>query len=84
MHIFWKYITDGSLKMPCVGIFFKHTKCSLYWNQNKFCKSEQRVDNSNNPAIRQSKFSYKLTFWFFLIENGGKQRSKNTLKVEIN
>ena len=32
----------------------------------------------------QSKYSYKLTFWFILIENRGKQKSKNTLKVEIN
>ena len=27
---FEKYITDSSLKMPCVGIFVKHTLCSLY------------------------------------------------------
>ena len=32
----------------------------------------------------QSKFSYELTFWFISIENGGKQKSKNTLRVEIN
>ena len=32
----------------------------------------------------QSKFSYELTFWFISIENGGKQKSKNTLWVEIN
>ena len=32
----------------------------------------------------QSKFSYASMFWFISIENGGKQKSKNTLKVEIN
>ena len=32
----------------------------------------------------QSKFSYKLMFWFISIENGGKQKIKNTLRVEIN
>ena len=32
----------------------------------------------------QSKFSYELTFWFILIKNSGKQKSKNTLRVEIN
>ena len=32
----------------------------------------------------QSKFSYGLTVWFISIENGGKQKSKNTLRVEIN
>ena len=32
----------------------------------------------------QSKFSYELTFWFMSIENGGKQKSKNTFRVEIN
>ena len=31
-----------------------------------------------------SKFSYELTFWFISNENGGKQKSKNTLRVEIN
>ena len=30
------------------------------------------------------KLSYELTFWFISIENGGKQKSKNTLRVEIN
>ena len=32
----------------------------------------------------QSKFSYELTFWFILIKNSGKQKSKNTFRVEIN
>ena len=32
----------------------------------------------------QSKFTYELTFWFISIENGGKQKSKNTLRVEMN
>ena len=32
----------------------------------------------------QSKFGYGLTFWFISIENSGKQKSKNTLRVEIN
>ena len=31
----------------------------------------------------QTKFSYELTFWFILIKNSGKQKSKNTLRVEI-
>ena len=31
-----------------------------------------------------SKFSYELTFWFISIENDGKQKSKNTLRVAIN
>ena len=84
MHIFWKYFSDSSLKMPCVSIFVKHTLCPLYWNQNKFCKPEQREDNSNILPIWQSKFSYELTFLFISIENGGKQKSKNTLRVEIN
>ena len=32
----------------------------------------------------QSKLSYELTLWFISIENGGKQKSKTTLRVEIN
>ena len=41
-------------------------------------------DNSYNHPMGQSKFSYELTFWFISIENGGKQNSKNTLRVDIN
>ena len=32
----------------------------------------------------QSKLSYELTFWFVSIEDSGKQKSQNTLRVEIN
>ena len=32
----------------------------------------------------QSKFSYGLMFWFIAVENGGKQKFKNTLRIEIN
>ena len=32
----------------------------------------------------QYKFSYELTFWFVLIKNSDKQKSKNTLRVETN
>ena len=32
----------------------------------------------------QNEFSYELTFWFISIENSGKQKRKNTLRVEIN
>ena len=32
----------------------------------------------------QSKFRYAPTFCFSLIKNSGKQKSKNTLRVEIN
>ena len=83
MHVFWKYITDSSLKMTWVGIFVKHTLCSLYWNQKKFCKPEQREDTSYNLQIGQSKFSYELTFRFISIESGGKQKGKTTLRVVI-
>ena len=76
MHIFWKYIIDSSIKMLYVGIFVKHTLCSLYWSQNKFCKQEQKEDNSYNLPMGQSKFSYELTFWIISIENGDKQKVK--------
>ena len=49
-----------------------------------FCNPEQREDNIYNLHIGQSEFSYDLTFWFISIENGGKQKSKKTLRVEIN
>ena len=41
-------------------------------------------DNSYNLLMRQNEFSYELTICFISIENGGKQNSKNTLRVEIN
>ena len=43
-----------------------------------------REDNSYNLTMGQSKFSHELTFWFISNENGGKHKSKNTLRVEIN
>ena len=69
--------------MPWVGIFVKHPLYFLYWNKKKFCKREQREDNSYNLPMGRNKFSYELTFLFISIENGGKQNSKNTLRVEI-
>ena len=51
--------------------------------KKKFCKPEQREDNPYNLPMWQRKVSYELTFWFISIENGGKQKSKNALKVEI-
>ena len=52
--------------------------------KKNICKPEHREDNSYNIPMGQSKFSYELTFWFISIENSGKQKSKNTLRVEIN
>ena len=52
--------------------------------KKKNYKPEQREDNSYKLTMGQSKFSYELTFWFILIKNIGKQKSKNTLIVEIN
>ena len=65
--------------MTCVGIFVKHALCSLYRNQNTFCKPEKREDNSYNLPMGQSKFSYELMFLLNSIENGGKQKCKSTL-----
>ena len=69
--------------MLCVVTLFKHTVYSLYWNQKKFCKSEQREDNSYNLPIGQSKLAM-LTFWFISIVNDGKQKSEISLRVKIN
>ena len=56
--------------MLYVGIFIKHTLCSLYWNQK--------------TSHEQNEFSYGLTFWFISIGNSGKYKSENTSRVEIN
>ena len=50
----------------------------------KNCKPEQREDNSYNLPMGLSKFIDELTLWFISIKNGGKQKNKNTLRVEIN
>ena len=62
--------------MPCGGIFVKYTLCALHWNQNKFCKPEQREDNSYNLTMGQSKFSYELTFWLILIKTVANKKVK--------
>ena len=53
MQIFWKYITGIHSNMLYVGIFVKHTLCSLHWNNNNVCKTEQREANSF-PGVRIS------------------------------
>ena len=70
--------------MSCVGIFCQAHFMLFVLKPIKFCKPEQREDNSYNIPMGESKFSYELTFWFISIENGGKQKSKNTTRVEIN
>ena len=50
--------------------------------KKKICNPEQREDNSYNLPKGQSKFSCELTFWFISIKRGGKQKSKNTVRVE--
>ena len=67
----------------CVGIFVKHSM-PFVLKPKKICKPEQREGNSYNLPMGQSKFSYELMFWFISIENGGKQKSKNALRIEIN
>ena len=49
----------------------------FFVNQNK------REDNFKTSQ-GQNEFSYELTFWFNSIENSSKQKSKKTLRVEIN
>ena len=46
------------------------------FEQNKFCKPEQREDNSYYLPMGQSKFSYELKIWFVSTENGGKQKKE--------
>ena len=44
-------------------------------------ETKRNIVNQNKG---KSEFSCELTFWFISIENGGKQKSKNILRVEIN
>ena len=54
------------------------------WKPEKFCKPEQREDNSYTLPMKQSKFNYELTFLLISAENSGKQKVKNILRVDIN
>ena len=68
--------------MPLAGYFCQAHFMLFVLKPKKFCNPEQREDNSYSLHMGQSKFSYELTFWFISIENGGKQKSKNTLRVK--
>ena len=65
--------------MPCVGIFVKHSFAFSIETKINFVNQ-----NKGSLYKGQSKFSYKLTFWLISIENRGKEKSKITLRVEIN
>ena len=49
----------------------------------EFCKPEQWEDNSYTLPMGPGMFCYELLFWFISIQNSGKQKSKNTLRVEM-
>ena len=70
--------------MPCIGILSSTLYALCIETKMNFVNQNKGKITRNNLPMGQSKFSYELTFWFILIENGGKQKSKNTLGVEIN
>ena len=84
MHISWNYITDSSLKMPYIGIFVKHALCLLYWNQKRFCKPEQREDNSKNLPMGRMSLAISWRSDSFQLKTVANKKSKNTSRVEIN
>ena len=65
--------------MSWVGIIVKHTLSSTEVKRNFVNQTKGKI--VHNLPMGQRKFSYELTLWFISIENGGKQKSKNTLTV---
>ena len=84
MYIFWKYIPNSSLEMPYVGIFVKHTLCSLYWNQNKFCKLEQRKITLKIFPWGRMSLAMSWRSGSFQLKTVANKKVKLHLRVEIN
>ena len=83
MHIFWKYITDSSFKMLCVDILSSILYVLCIETKRNFVN--QNKENITHIISQEAgKISYEFTFRFISIENGCKQKSKNTLRIEIN
>ena len=61
-----------------VGIFVKHTLCSLYWNQNKFCKPEQREDTSYNIPLDIVSLGMSWRSGSFQLKNVAHKKAKLT------
>ena len=70
--------------MPCVGIFVKYTLCSLYWNQKKFCKPEQKEDNFYNLSMGRVSLAMSWRSGSFQLKMVANKKVKNILREEIN
>ena len=68
--------------MLCVGIFVKHAFSLCIKTNNNFVIQNKGENNSYNIHMGKNRFSYELTFWFISIENGAKQKRKNTLRLK--
>ena len=71
-------MSDRRLKMPY--LFFCQAHFMLF-----ILKIKQNDVNQNKgeKTLKIYQCDRKLTFWFILIENSDKLKSKNTLRVEI-
>ena len=73
-----------SKKCPAF-VFFQACFMLFVLKPKEILKIGTNKDNLKSPPPpRQNEFSYELTFWLILIENSGKQKRLNTLRVEIN
>ena len=65
-------------------------KIGILWTKTKCCNVIEKIvvifpkQHASTLAMGQSKFSYELTLLFIIVKSSGKQKSKNTLRAEIN
>ena len=69
--------------MPYVG-FLSSTLYALCIETKRNFVNQNKGKITLKSSQGQNEFCYELTFWSITIEKSGKEKSKNTLRVEIN
>ena len=84
MHLFWKYITGSSLKIPSVGIFVRHSYAfSIETKINFINMNKGKIAPMIFPRGRVS-LGISLRTGSFQLKTVANKKSKNTLRVENN
>ena len=65
-------------------VFLSSTLNALYIETKRIFVNQNKGKIALKIFPWKNGFFYEWTFWFISFENSGKQKSKNTLRVEIN
>ena len=60
MHIFCKYITDSSLKIPCIGILVKHLYALCIDTQRNFVNQNKNKKQQHTHTEQERGYSSDL------------------------